>query len=106
GWVSEPVGTLEAAIVVLGDGDVPDVLGREGTTLRACTRGDSEWACSDVTPPGDPGAYGARNRGVYDGAGVLHLVSVDDVDTERLVHRRRSGGDWSTTMLSFLPRPE
>lgn len=106
GWTSEPVGPLDSAIVVLGDGDVPDVLGREGTTLRACVRGDSEWACSDVTPVGDPGAYGARNRAAYDGAGVLHLVSVDEVDTERLVHRRRVDQTWSTTMLSFLPRPE
>jgi hypothetical protein len=106
GWTSEPVGPLESAIVVLGDGDVPDVIGREGTTLRACTRGDTEWTCSDVTPVGDPGAYGARNRGTYDGSGVLHLVSVDAVDTERLVHRRRIDGVWSTTMLSFLPRPE
>lgn len=105
-WTAEPLGPLVSTTLVLGDGDYPDVIGREDTTLRACVRGETEWTCGDVTPAGDPGPYGASNRAVYDAEGVLHLVSVDDVDTERLVHRRRIGGEWSTTMLSFLPRPQ
>jgi hypothetical protein len=105
-WVEEPIGALESPIaVVTPDGSVR-VIGRLSGGIQLCDRGADSWACANVTSMPRSGSYGLRNRAAYDAGGTLHLVSIDNIDTERLAHRDLQGEMWTTTMLSFLPSPD
>lgn len=105
-WTGEVVGPISNPVVLRAPDDTMQVVGPSASVLQLCERDDDgAWACAAVTAESAVGAYGEESYAGHGPGGVLHVVSIDTVDTERLVHRSLDGDAWGVTMLSFLPSP-
>ncbi len=106
-WTPEVVGPIANPVVVRAPDGTMQVVGPNASVLQYCQRDDDgTWDCADVTANSSVGAYGAESYARHAPGAALHLISIDTVDTERLVHRHLDDDTWGLTALSFLPSPQ
>ena len=105
-WTPEVVGPIGNPVIVRAPDGTMQVVGHSNSILQYCLRGDEGmWACDDVTADSPVGSYGAESFARHGPGADLQVISIDTVDTERLVHRHLQDGTWGLTALSFLPSP-